>query len=205
MLLIIFCLLVKFQSKGKKQGWKLCKTSCCSYARPAQPGPIRLLGQFRSHSVIKLVPVLFGKCTTLVVTKCWPMETRLPCGGRWKAEKLGAFWRWPVTRRFIKNDKAGLIIEHSINLRLNGRAVFFALFIYLFIFINLLSIYCVFLLGQDAIIMIQRQITQTPTVSQQIKKKKSLTFFCIPFIVLCVISCSNVIIIHMQYYEINIV
>ena len=45
----------------------------------------------------------------------WPMETRLPCGDQWKAEKLGAFWRWPITRCFIKSDRAGLIIDHSIN------------------------------------------------------------------------------------------
>ena len=49
------------------------------------------LGPLWSDSVIKLVSVLFGKCTTLVVTKFWPMETRLPCGDQWKAEKLGAF------------------------------------------------------------------------------------------------------------------
>ena len=49
------------------------------------------LGPLRSDSVIKLVSVLFGKCTTLVVMKFWPMETRLPCGDQWKAEKLGAF------------------------------------------------------------------------------------------------------------------
>ena len=66
-------------------------TSYCSSARPAQPGPIRWLGPVWSDSVIKLVSVLIGKCTTLVVTKCWPMETRLPCGDQWKAEKLGAF------------------------------------------------------------------------------------------------------------------
>ena len=74
----------------------------------------------RSASVIKLVSVLFSKCTTLVVTKCWPMETRLPYGDQWKAEKLGAFWRWPITRCFIKSDRAGLIIDHSIIFRLNG-------------------------------------------------------------------------------------
>ena len=37
--------------------------------------------------------VLFGKSTTLVATKCWPMETRLPRGDQWKAEKLGVFRR----------------------------------------------------------------------------------------------------------------
>ena len=34
----------------------------------------------RSDSVIQHVSVLFGKCTTLVVTQCCPMETILPCG-----------------------------------------------------------------------------------------------------------------------------
>ena len=78
------------------------------------------LGPLWSDSVIKLVSVLFGKCTTLVVTKFWPMETRLPCGDQWKAEKLGGFWRWPITRCFIKSYRAGLFIVHSINFRLNG-------------------------------------------------------------------------------------
>ena len=49
------------------------------------------IGPKRSDSVIKLVLVLFGKCTTLTITKCWPMETRLPCGDQWQAEKSGAF------------------------------------------------------------------------------------------------------------------
>ena len=44
-----------------------------------------------SDSVIKLVSVHFGKCTTLVGMKCWPMVIRQPCGDQWKAEKLGAF------------------------------------------------------------------------------------------------------------------
>ena len=95
------------------------KTSYCSHARHAQSGSIRWLGSLRSNSVIKLLSVLFGKCTTLVVTKCWPI-TRLPCGDQWKAEKLGAIWRWPITRCFVKSDRAGLIIDHSINFRLNG-------------------------------------------------------------------------------------
>ena len=43
------------------------------------------------NPVIKLVSILFGKCTTLVIMKCWPMVTGLPCGDQWKAEKLGAF------------------------------------------------------------------------------------------------------------------
>ena len=61
-----------------------------------------------SESVIKLVSVLFGKCTTLMVTKCWPMVIRQPCGDQWKAEKLGAFWRWPITRCLIKSDSSYL-------------------------------------------------------------------------------------------------
>ena len=48
------------------------------------------------------------------------LETRLPCGDQWKAEKLGALWRLPITRCFIKSDSAGLIIDHYINFRLNG-------------------------------------------------------------------------------------
>ena len=62
------------------------------------------LARLWSDSVIKLVSVLFGKCTTLVVTKCWPMVIRQQCGDQWKAEKLGAFWRWPITRCLIKSD-----------------------------------------------------------------------------------------------------
>ena len=98
----------------------MIKTSYCSYGRPAQPCLIRWLGMLQSDSVIKLVLVLFGKCTTLVVTKCSPMEIRLPCGDQWKAEKLGAFWRWPITRCYIQSDRAWLIIGHSMNFRLNG-------------------------------------------------------------------------------------
>ena len=65
------------------------------------------LGPLWSDSVIfKLVSVLFGKCTTLVVTKCWPLIIRQPCGDQWKAEKLGAFWRWPITRCLIKSDSS---------------------------------------------------------------------------------------------------
>ena len=78
------------------------------------------LGPLLSDSVIKLVSVLFGKCTTLVATKCWPMETRLPRGDQWKAEKLGVFRRWPITRCFFKSDRAGLFIEHTINFRLTA-------------------------------------------------------------------------------------
>ena len=75
-----------------------------------------------SDSVIKLVSVLFGKCTTLVVTKCWPMVIRQPCGDQWKAEKLGAFWRWPITRCLIKSDSSSLIIEHTENFALSGNS-----------------------------------------------------------------------------------
>ena len=39
----------------------------------------------------------------------------------WKPEKWGAFWRWPIIRCFIKSDRAGLIIDLSINFRLNGK------------------------------------------------------------------------------------
>ena len=39
-----------------------------------QPGPIRRLGPLRSDSVIKLGKILFGKCTTRVVTKRLLME-----------------------------------------------------------------------------------------------------------------------------------
>ena len=95
-------------------------TSYCSYARPAQPGPIWWFGPLPSDSAIKLFSVLFGKCTSLAAMKCWPMENRLPCGDQWKAKKLGAFWRWPITRCFIKSDRAGLIIVHCINFCLNG-------------------------------------------------------------------------------------
>ena len=63
---------------------RICsQISFCSYAWPAQPGPNRTrlcgpcivaiagdLALLFSDSVIKLVSVLFGKCTTLVVTKC---------------------------------------------------------------------------------------------------------------------------------------
>ena len=101
----------------------LVRTSYCSYARPAQPGPIQWLRPLHFDSVIKLVSVLFGNYTILVVMKSWPMETRRPCdhcGSQWKAEKLGAFWHWPITRCFIKSDRAKLIIEHSINFRLDG-------------------------------------------------------------------------------------
>ena len=80
----------KYQMKA--YGRMIMKTSYCSYAWPAQPDPIRCLVPHRFISVIKLVSALFGKCTTLMVTKCWPIETRLRCGDQWKAEKLGAFF-----------------------------------------------------------------------------------------------------------------
>ena len=123
------------------------RTSYYSYARPAQPGLNRTrlcgsciaakmswwLGPLWSDSVIKLVSVLFGKCTTFEATKCWPMETRLPRGDQWKAEKIGVFGRRPITRCFIKSDRAGLFIEHRINFRLYGehwRAVQYMLLTY---------------------------------------------------------------------------
>ena len=62
---------------------------------------------------------LTGK-RTLVVTKCWPMETRLPCGDQWKSNKSVKFWRWPITRCFIKRNRGELIIDLSINFRLNS-------------------------------------------------------------------------------------
>ena len=48
------------------------------------------------------------------------METRLSCDDQRKVEKLVALWRWSITRCFIKSDRAGLIIDHSINFRLNA-------------------------------------------------------------------------------------
>ena len=111
----------KFDEENIRQkSGKSLRDSYCSYTWPTQPGPIWWLGSLRSNLVIKLVSVLFGRCTTLMVGKGWPMETRLSYGDQWKAEKLGAFWCWPVTRCFIKSNRAGLIIEHSINFRLNG-------------------------------------------------------------------------------------
>ena len=56
-----------------------------------------------------------------MVTKCWPLETRLLCDDQWKAEKSGAFLPWPITRCFTKRDGAGLIIEHSINFCPDGQ------------------------------------------------------------------------------------
>ena len=75
-----------------------------------------------SDSVIKLVSVLFGTCTTLVVTKCWPMVIRQPCGDQWKAEKLWAFWRWPITRCLTIATVASLIIEHTVNFALSCKS-----------------------------------------------------------------------------------
>ena len=80
------------------------------------------LGPLWSDSVIKLVPVLFGKCTTLVAMKCWPMETRLPCGDqwKWKAEKLGLFRHWPIGRCFIKSNRVLFVYRVLLKFRLDG-------------------------------------------------------------------------------------
>ena len=43
------------------------------------------------------------------------METRLPCGDQWKAEKLGVF----LALTNNKSDRDGLNIDHSVNLLLN--------------------------------------------------------------------------------------
>ena len=84
----------------------------------------------RSDSVIKLVSVLFGKCTTLEVTKCWSMVIRQPWGDQWKAEKLGAFWCWPITRCLIKSDCSWLNYRAHFEfylIRQKSRAVQFGL------------------------------------------------------------------------------
>ena len=64
----ITCTVHGIRNKTHKSRKKI-QTSFRSYAQPAQPGPIRRLGLIRSDSVIKLVSVVFGKCTTLVVMK----------------------------------------------------------------------------------------------------------------------------------------
>ena len=50
------------------------------------------------------------------------------CDRQWKAENLVGFCNWPITRCFIQNDSARLIIEHTTNLpyqaTLTGRAIF---------------------------------------------------------------------------------
>ena len=74
-----------------------------------------------SALVIKLVSVLFGKCTTLVVTKCWPMETGLPSGDPMKSREIRSFLeKLGETGCFIKSDRAGMNVEHSWNFCLNG-------------------------------------------------------------------------------------
>ena len=70
--------------------------------------------------VIKTVTVRFGKCTTLLVPKSWPMKAWLQDGDQWKAENLAGSCNWPITRRFIQNDRARLIIDHSTNFALSG-------------------------------------------------------------------------------------
>ena len=53
-------------------------------------------------------------------SKSWPMKAWLQDGDQWKAENLAGFCNWPITRCFIQNDRARLIIEHSTNFALSG-------------------------------------------------------------------------------------
>ena len=39
---------------------------------------------------------------------------------QWKAENLAGFCNWPITRCFIQNDRARLIIERTTNFALSG-------------------------------------------------------------------------------------
>ena len=48
------------------------------------------------------------------------MKAWLQDGDQWKAENLAGFCNWPITRCFIQNDRARLIIEHSTNFVLSG-------------------------------------------------------------------------------------
>ena len=48
------------------------------------------------------------------------MKAWLQDGYQWKAQNLAGFCNWPVTRCFIQNDRARLIIEHSTNFALSG-------------------------------------------------------------------------------------
>ena len=70
--------------------------------------------------VNKTITVRFGKCTTLMVPKSWPMKAWLQDGDQWKAENLAGFCNWPITRCFVQSDRARLIIEHSTNFALSG-------------------------------------------------------------------------------------
>ena len=56
--------------------------------------------------VTKTIRVRFGKCTTLLVPKSWPMKAWLRDVDQWKAENLAGFCNWPITRCFIQNDRA---------------------------------------------------------------------------------------------------
>ena len=70
--------------------------------------------------VNKTIAVCFGKCTTLLVPKSWPMKAWLRDVDQWKAENLAGFCSWPITRCFIQNDRVRLIIEHKTNFALSG-------------------------------------------------------------------------------------
>ena len=68
----------------------------------------------------KTITVRFGKCTTLLVPKSWPMKAWLRDVDQWKAENLASFCNWLITRCFIENDRARLIIEHTKIFALSG-------------------------------------------------------------------------------------
>ena len=70
--------------------------------------------------VYKTITVRFGKCTTLLVPKSWPMKAWLRDFDQWKAENFAGFCNWPITRCFVQNDRARLIIEHTTNFALSG-------------------------------------------------------------------------------------
>ena len=70
--------------------------------------------------VNKTITVRSGKCTTLLVSKSWLMKAWLRDVDQWKAENLAGFCNWPVTRCFIQNDRARLIIEHTTIFALSG-------------------------------------------------------------------------------------
>ena len=68
----------------------------------------------------KTITARFGKYTTLLVPKGWPMKAWLRDGDQWKAENLAGFCYWPITRCFIQNDRARPIIEHTTNFALGN-------------------------------------------------------------------------------------
>ena len=70
--------------------------------------------------VNKTITVHFGKCTTLLVPKNWPMKAWLRDVDQWKAENLAGFCNWPITRCSIQNNRARLIIDHTTNFALSG-------------------------------------------------------------------------------------